>query len=158
MTEAVTDTPNRSAALQHTATKATSILTAIDPRFIVPTRAERDALLVGFAQKRKILYGAAYDMIWLRQPVDLADPDAIAAYIDDIMIYEIKSTNQAKIGTDLKGYFFNITSAELLVAQALGEQYRFAFVNTVTRAWVEHSVSEVMGKARAIYPAFHIRL
>ena len=149
--------PSRSADVRRTAMKATAILQESDPRFIVPTRAQRDALLVGFAKARKVLYGAACDMIWLKCPIDLVDPDAIADAIDDILIYEIKSTNQAKIGTDLNGYFFNVTGAELLVAQALGNQYRFAFVNKVTQGWTEHSVSEVMGKARAIYPAFHIR-
>lgn len=58
---------------------------------------------------------------------------------------------------DLSGYFFNITSAELLIAQTLKDQYRFAFLNTVRGDWQELSLSEVMSRAKAIYPAFHIR-
>lgn len=58
---------------------------------------------------------------------------------------------------DLKGYFFNITAAELLTAQSLGDQYRFLFVNTLTGEHTEMSLNDVFGRARAMYPAWHIR-
>ncbi len=90
--------------------------------------------------------------------MDLDDAEAIASNQDTITLIEIKSTNRENVGPDLGGYFFNITSAELTVAQALKDQYRFVFVHTVREDWQELSISEVMGRAKAIYPAFHIRL
>ena len=125
--------------------------------FHEPTRAERDALLVGFAMHRKVLYGAAFDVVKLERPVGLLDPAAIAANMDAIMIYEIKSTNRTKLAPDFKGYFFNLTTAELLVAQSLGKQFRFAFVNVLTHEYADLALNDVFLKARAIYPAWHIR-
>jgi fumarate hydratase class II len=58
---------------------------------------------------------------------------------------------------DLKGYLFNITAAELLVAQSLGQQFRFVFVNTLSGEYQEMSLNEVFARSRAMYPAWHIR-
>lgn len=122
-----------------------------------PSRKERGALLVGFAMHGRVLYGAAFDVIRLTRPIDLADAESIAAHIDAITVYEIKSTNRQRMKPDLNGYFFNITAAELLVAQNLGGQFRFAFVNTLTGDYEEMSLNEVFARARGMYPAWHIR-
>lgn len=140
-----------------TAKKAVEVLVAKNEGFHEPTRAERDALLVGFAMHRKVLYGAAFDIIRLSRPVDLKDPAAISANMDAITIYEIKSTNRNKMSPDFKGYFFNLTTAELLVAQSLGTQFRFAFVNVLTKDYADLTLNELFGKAKAIYPAWHIK-
>lgn len=140
-----------------TAKKAVLVLVAKNEGFHEPTRAERDALLVGFAMHRKVLYGAAFDIIKLSRPVDLTDPAAISANMDAITIYEIKSTNRTKMGPDFKGYFFNLTTAELLVAQSLGTQFRFALVNVLTEDYADLGLNEMLGKAKAIYPAWHIK-
>ncbi|WP_249276586.1 hypothetical protein [Sphingomonas baiyangensis] len=115
-------------------------------------------MLVGFAKHRKVLYGAAFDVIRLEREIDLLDADAIAADIGAITICDIKSTNRTVIASDLKGYFFNITAAELLTAQSVGERYRFVFVNTVSGEHQEMMLNEIFGRARAMYPAWHIRL
>lgn len=114
-------------------------------------------MLVGFAMRKKVLYGAAFDVVRLTEPVDLSSPEAISAQIASITVCEIKSTNRTALASDLKGYFFNITAAELLTAQSLGDQYRFLFVSTVTGVHQEMRLQEVFGRARALYPAWHIR-
>jgi hypothetical protein len=141
----------------HTAKVAVRVLLECDSRFHEPSRIERDALLVGFAMHQRVLYGAAFDVVHLSRPVDLAAAEAIAANIDAITVYEIKSTNRRSMKPDLKGYFFNITAAELLVAQSLGQQYRFAFVNTLSGEYEEMSLNDVFARSRAMYPAWHIR-
>ena len=140
-----------------TARRAIGILLDKNIGFHEPTRSERDALLVGFAMHRRVLYGAAFDVIRLSRPVDVSDPAAIARNMDAIGVYEIKSTNRQSLKADLKGYFFNITAAELLVAQSLGGQFRFAFVNTLTGDYQEMAINEVFARSRAMYPAWHIR-
>lgn len=102
-----------------TARAAVELLVAADPRYC-PTRPERDALLVGFAKRRMTLNGAAFDAVRLDRPTDLSNSDAIATDLDVITICEVKSTNRPRLKADLKGYFFNITAAELLTAQSLG--------------------------------------
>lgn len=140
-----------------TARRAVDLLCQQDGRFRIPSRAERAALMVAFAHRQQSLHAAAFDAIWSAEALDLSDPGRLLARLDEIKICEIKSTNQAKLGEDLKGYFFNITSAELLTAQSLGANYRFIFVNTTSGQYQEMSLSEVMARARAMYPAWHIR-
>lgn len=56
-----------------TARRAVDILLEHDSRYCCPNRAERDALLVGFARNRMTLFGAAYDVVRLEQHLDLSD-------------------------------------------------------------------------------------
>ena len=42
------------------------------------------------------------------------------------------------------------------MAQSLGEQYRFAFVNTITKAHVELTLNELFARARKIYPKWAV--
>ncbi len=151
-------TANRSIRVFATERSARDILCAGDSRYRVPTAPQKKALLVGFAMCGKALAGAAYDAVRLEGEVDLDDCHDIAAKNDRIILIELKSTGREKVGGDLAGYFFNITAAEMTIAQTLKDQYRFAFLNTVRGDWQELSLSEVMGRAKAIYPAFHIRL
>lgn len=150
------DPPPRTTNEKQTAKLAIQILIDLDDSFHLPNRRERDALLVGFAMCRKVLYGAAFDVIRLSEKVDLSDPAAIATKINAITTYEIKSTNKQRTKTNFGGYFFDLTTAELLVAQSLGDKYRFAFVNTLTRDWVEMTLNEIFGRARKIYPKWAI--
>lgn len=140
-----------------TARKAVDLLVAKEMGFHNPTKVERDALLVGFAMKRKVLYGAAYDAVRLEAAIDLTDPQSIADNVSAITLCEIKSTSREAVGADLNGYFFNITAAELLTAQSLGKRYRFVFVNTLDGSHAEMSLAEVFARARGMYPAWHIR-
>jgi hypothetical protein len=141
---------------QQTAKNAAKILIEGQSGFVEPSSAERRALAVGFAMAGKILYGAAFDVVRVARPVDLASPAAIHANLDAITVFEIKSTNKASVKQDFRGYFFDLTTAELLVAQSLGAQYRFAFVNTISKAHVELSLTELFARARKIYPKWAV--
>jgi hypothetical protein len=148
--------PPRTANEKQTAKLAIKILLELDVGFHLPTNRERDALLVGFAMRRKVLYGAAFDIVRCRESVNLTDSASIAANISSVTTYEIKSTNKAATRPDFGGYFFDLTTAELLVAQSLGDQYRFAFVNTLSRMWVEMTLNQIFQRARKIYPKWAI--
>ena len=156
--EIQSDTPPRSSAAFRTERSGKRLLCEIDPCCRLLTPAERRAVLIAFAMHGKALAGAAYDAVRLQREIDLADPHDIAANIDALTLIELKTTNRETVGADLAGYFFNITSAELLTAQSLKSQYRFIFLNTVRGDWQELGIDEVLARARAIYPAYHIRL
>lgn len=140
---------------QQTARRAIEILVA--KQFTEPTKRERDALLIAFASCGKAIHGAAFDLVRLTGHVDLSDPSAICANMDMIELFEVKSTNRASLDEDFGGYFFNLTTAELLVAQALGTKFRFAFVNTLTGSHLELTLQEVFARARGIYPTWSIK-
>jgi len=141
-----------------TARKAIGMLLATDPRYRLPTGKERQALLVGFARRGKTLIGNGYDVVRVDGELDLTDDTAIAEAFDRITICEIKSSNRNDLKSGFGGYLFNITGAEQQTAQCLGSQYRIVFVNTVTGEHQEMSFTEVLGRAKAFYPAWHIRL
>jgi hypothetical protein len=139
---------------QQTAKKAARILE--DDGFKVPTKKQKRALLVAFAEQNMVIYGNAFDILKVAGKVDLDSTEEIKGKLGQITLYEIKSTNR-KIKEDFSGYFFALTTAELLVAQNLKDQYRFAFVNVTTGKYVEMRLTEVFAKAKGIYPTWSIR-
>ena len=142
---------------QETARKAASILCKKNIGFREVNNEERRILAKAFAGKNKVLYGKAYDIIKCSQKIDLANEKEVEANLDKILIYEIKSTSRKNIPKDFSGYFFDLTTAELLVAQSLGDQFKFAFVNIVTKHMLELSINDVYAKAQRVYPKWAIR-
>lgn len=59
---------------------------------------------------------------------------------------------------DFDGYFFSLSTAELLVAQSLGEQFRFAFVNTSSGHVSDRTLRRILQQTKSIYPSWNIRL
>jgi hypothetical protein len=138
-----------------TAKKAAQILVAKNVGYIIPTARQKKNLVVAFAKRDMIVYGKAFDVLHLRAPVNLDLLEEVESRLDDIMLCEIKSTNQ-EFGSDFRGYFFALTAAEVLVSQSLKEQFLFIFVNTITGAHLELPLNKVFAKARGIYPTWSI--
>lgn len=92
--------------------------------------------------------------------INFSELSSVEENLAHIVLYEVKSTNQAKYGADFAGYFFSLSTAELLVAQSLGNQFRFVFVNTVNPDVPprERTLQEVFAHTRSIYPEWSIRL
>jgi hypothetical protein len=140
---------------QQTARKAAELLVSKSVDFIIPTAVQRQNLLVAFAKKGKVVYGKAFDIVKLSRPIDLSDLEAVEAGLKNITVLEIKSSRK-KLGTGFAGYFFSLTAGEVLVAQSLKAQFRFAFVDTSTGEHLELTLSEVFAKAKGIYPTWSI--
>lgn len=104
------------------------------------------------------LYGNAFDVVRSANKIDYKNIEDIRRNLESITIYEVKSTNKANLPKDFKGYFFDLTTAELLVAQSLGKHFRFAFVNTVNGNYVETDVRGLLATASRIYPKWAITL
>jgi hypothetical protein len=143
------------ASRNQTAKRAALILLRSNSGFVIPTARQKRLLLVEFARRNLIVYGKAFDVVKLSGTVDLNDPIDIERNIDSILICEIKSTNR-RLPKDFKGYFFALTTAELLVAQNLKKRFRFILVNTATGVYTELSLQELFGRARGIYPTWSV--
>jgi hypothetical protein len=140
---------------QRTAKIAAEILR--ESGFIVPTASEREALLIAFVRAGYVIYGKAFDVVKCETPMDLTSSDDVLKHIKNVKLFEIKSTNKRTVKPDFRGYFFSLSTAELLVAQNLGAHYGFAFVNTRTREHEEFTLLDLFKRARGIYPTWSIQ-
>lgn len=140
---------------QTTAKKAVGILVAKSIGFHLPSARQKQNLLVAFAKKGKVVYGKAFDILRLSEPVDLDDLEALESSLDKVTVFEIKSTKK-KLPADFSGYFFALTAAEVLVAQSLKSQFKFVLVNTATGEHLEMDLNEIFSRAKGIYPTWSI--
>jgi hypothetical protein len=154
-TEAIAAASLTEASRHQTAKRAAQILLRYKAGFVVPSKSQKKLLLVEFARRGFVVYGKAFDIIKLSGEVDLDDAGDIERNINNIVLCEIKSTGR-RLPESFKGYFFALTTAELLVAQNLKERYKFVLVNTATRGYVEMTLQELFARARGIYPTWSI--
>jgi hypothetical protein len=142
---------------QKTAKKAAEILVSKNLGFVVPTARQKQNLLVAFAKRGKVVYGRAFDIVKLAGPVILNDLTDIENNLSNITIFEIKSTRKI-LKADFSTFFFSLTGAEVLVAQSLKKQFKFALVNTSTKTHLELELSEIFARAKGIYSGWSIML
>jgi len=139
-----------------TAATARDFLCRKDPRFRAVTRSQRARLVVAFAKRGVVVYGQAFDLVHCDSSVDLDLDSAIERALGDIRLYEVKSSSRT-LKPGFAHYFFSFSTAELLVAQSLGDKFRFAFVNIHSGELLDLSLREVFARARAIYPSWSIK-
>ena len=120
---------------------------------------EKKNLAVVFAEEYKVaLYGNAFDLVQCQNEVDFTSMDDIRRNLESITVYEVKSTNKENLPEDFSGYFFDLTTSELLVAQSLGSHFKFAFVNTINGHCRETDIHGLLSSARKIYPKWAVTL
>jgi hypothetical protein len=141
---------------KQTANAACRLLVAKRLGFVVPTGPQRQNIVVAFAKAGAVVYGKAFDVVRQSASVNLDDESEVSRRLSELTLYEVKSTNR-KVSVDFGGYFFSLSTAELLVAQSLREQFRFAFVNVTTGDFMDLSLVEVFARAKGIYPTWSIR-
>ncbi len=142
---------------QKTAKKAAEILVSKNLGFIIPTARQKQNLLVAFAKRGKVVYGRAFDIVKLSSPIRLNDLSDVEANLSKIVIFEIKSTKKV-LKPNFSTFFFSLTGAEVLVAQSLKSQFKFALVNTTTKGHLELDLSEIFARAKGIYSGWSIML
>jgi hypothetical protein len=72
-----------------------------------------------------------------------------------VTVFEIKSTKK-NLKSDFSSFFFALTGAEVLVAQSLKRQFKFALVNTSNAEHIEMDLIEIFARAKGIYPTWSI--
>lgn len=154
-TETIVKAALAEASRNQTAKQAAKILLHSGSGFAIPTAKQKRLLLVEFAKQNLVVYGKAFDVVKLPENMDLDDAAEIARNLDKIVLCEVKSSSR-KLPEDFKGYFFALTTAELLVAQNLKQRFKFLLVNTVTGKYIELTLQELFGRARGIYPTWSI--
>lgn len=138
-----------------TAKKASDLL--LKNGFRIPDATQRQILLVAFAKTGAVIYGRAFDAFKIDGNFNLTDVEKDPKKLKNVTLYEMKSTNRANVKEDFSGYFFSMSTAELLVAQSLGKQFKFVMVNVQTEKIQEMTLRELLQKAKGIHPSWSVR-
>jgi hypothetical protein len=138
-----------------TAKRAAALLGDLGVGFVVPTPRQKKNLVVAFAKRNLIVYGKAFDIVRMSEPIDLDDGAVVEKALDKITVFEIKSTNKA-LDKDFSSYFFALTAAEVLVAQSLKDRFGFILVNVNTGHFMEMTLNQIFARMKAIYPTWSI--
>jgi hypothetical protein len=146
------------ASSQQTAAKAAKLLVEKNIGFSILTASEKKNVIRAFIELDRVVYGNAFDLVRVPKgaEVDFGDTSQVLSAAPQLTLYEVKSTNRENITEHFERYFFSLSTAELLVAQSLKAQFKFAFVNIRTSAFIELTLAEVFARARAIYPTWSI--
>jgi hypothetical protein len=88
-----------------TARRAAEVLIGKCLGFAIPTAKQKKNLVVAFAKRDMIVYGKAFDVVRLSGQVDLNDLEEVERHLEQVTLYEIKSTAK-ECGSDFRGYFF----------------------------------------------------
>ena len=87
-----------------TARRAAEVLIEKGLGFAIPTTKQKKNLVVAFAKRDMIVYGKAFDVIRLSGPVDLNDLEEVERHLEQVTLYEIKSTAK-ECGSDFGATF-----------------------------------------------------
>ena len=139
-----------------TASAARKLLCTRDPWFRALNSRQKSNLVVALAKRGVVVYGQAFDLVHCDPAAKFDDEVEITRFLPSLRLYEVKSSSRT-LKPGFAGYFFSFSTAELLVAQSLGDNFRFAFVNIHSGEVLDLSLREVFAKARAIYPSWSIK-
>lgn len=141
-----------------TAIKARKILIAHDRRFFEPTPQQKKKIVIAFANSNRVVYGQAFDIVRAKKEIkNKEDFQNLLKDLNSIKLYEIKSTNRKNVDSNFKDYFFSLSTAELLTAQELGENYGIILVHIKTKKILELTVQQLFARSKKIYPSWSIK-
>lgn len=107
--------------------KAGKRLMLLDSRFQDAGLETRKAILA--AKGNPAGYGPqTFDLIMRPSGIPEVTPENAAHYLSSIRLVEMKATKKPIKGPALNGFFFGVTENEIRMAEALGDQFLFAFV------------------------------
>ncbi len=139
-----------------TAAAARQLLCDQNPAFRALKARQKSKIVIEFAKRGVVVYGQAFDLVHCDPSANLNDDADIARVLPNLRLYEVKSSSRT-LKPGFADYFFSFSTAELLVAQSLGDNFRFAFVNILSGEVLDLSLREVFARARAIYPSWSIK-
>jgi hypothetical protein len=90
-----------------TARRAAQILVEKNQGFSIPTPQQKKNLVIAFVKSDRIVYGRAFDIVKLLKPVNLDELAEVEASLENIQLFEIKSTNKQNIGPVLINIFLD---------------------------------------------------
>jgi hypothetical protein len=130
--------------------------------YVRPTRTQRANIAQAFADSGKVIHKSGFDVVDVRQVKWLDSPDLLMSKIEKIVLFEVKAAGKnrrASISDGFKGFGFTLTENERKNAEALGDQYKFVFVNLQNRSHHKCSIDDFFSTEKArIYSTWSVFL
>lgn len=99
-----------------------------DHRFQKPTARTKAKILSALHPAAGEWSQQTFDLIMTSAEREAVTEANVTALIDDIRVVEVKATRKPIRNTALNGFFFGSTDRQYLLARALGDRHRYAFV------------------------------
>ena len=108
-------------------------------------------LLTALRDSGIAIKGSSFDAIAFADSlsVDFTDVQQVAATLPAMSFVEIRSANQSRGKPGFEGFFFALTEAEILAAEALGSRHKVALFNKQTGDLRITSVPEILALAKS---------
>ena len=99
-----------------------------DKRFQKPTSRMKVKILAALHPAAGDWSQQTFDLVMTSTACDPITEENVEILLHDIRVVEVKATRKAIRNTALNGFFFGSTDRQYLLARALGDQHRYAFV------------------------------
>lgn len=99
-----------------------------DRRFQKPTSRAKTKILRALHPAAGDFTQQTFDLVMTSTAVEPITEDNVEALIEDIRVVEVKATRKPIRNTALNGFFFGSTERQYVLARALGDKHRYAFV------------------------------
>jgi hypothetical protein len=110
-------------------------------------------ILLSCLEERNIrIKASSFDAIQVPEEVkvDFSLRDSVAASLSVLKFIEIKTSSKVTVDADFNGFYFSISEAELLAAEALGDQYVVALHHKVSQTYRFYSMDEIFRRRRSL--------
>lgn len=93
---------------------------------------------------------SSFDALAVSEAIDFSDRKQVQLHLPDITFIEIKTSNQPRVQSGFKGFFFALTEGEIAAAEQLGVRHRVALFNRLTEELLITSVPEIIARTKSM--------
>jgi len=99
--------------------------------FIKPSPEDRKIIKETFQKIGITIHGIGYDLIDIKTK-QTVDNGSLGSIINDVYLYELKTTWRDDVASDFKGFTFGITENEILNSITLKDKFKIVLLNGKT--------------------------
>jgi len=93
---------------------------------------------------------SSFDALAVPEAIDFNDRSQVQLHLPAITFIEIKTSNQPRVQSGFKGFFFALTEGEIAAAEQLGVRHRVALFNRLTEELLITSVPEIIARTKSM--------
>jgi len=117
-----------------------------------PSGTELKNIITALNRERIHIKKSCFDAIEILNcaTINFLDVDDICNNILNMVFIEIKTSNQKRVKPDFSGFFFALTEAEIVAAELLGDRFRVALFNNITKVILLTTVTNIIKRSKSM--------